>query len=62
MARSDSRIREESQRIQAKCLMETHVKGVFGFVLFMDVSGLDIPDLRFCKCCWSCTLDVSRRC
>ena len=25
MARSDSRISEESQRIQAKCLMETHV-------------------------------------
>ena len=47
MARSDSRISEESQRIQAKCLMETHVKVFFGFVLFMDVSGLDIPDLRF---------------
>ena len=26
MARSDSRMREESKRIQAKCLMEIHVK------------------------------------
>jgi len=32
MARSDSRMSEESQRIQAKCLMETHVKVFFGFV------------------------------
>ena len=52
MARSDSRMREESKRIQAKCLMEIHVKSFvwskcFSFCFSMDVSGLDIPDLRY---------------
>ena len=32
MARSDSRMKEESKRIQAKCLMEIHVKKIFCLV------------------------------
>ena len=49
MARSDSRMKEESKRIQAKCLMEIHVKSFvwskcFSF-LPMDVSGMDFPDV-----------------
>ena len=42
MARSDSRISEESQRIQAKCLMETHVK-VFWFCVIHECQWIGYP-------------------
>ena len=43
MARSDSRMSEESQRIQAKCLMETHVKVFFGFVFIHGCQWIGYP-------------------
>ena len=60
MARSDSRISEESQRIQAKCLMETHVK-VF-LVLFYSWMSVDWISRIWgsCQCCWNCPLDGSK--
>ena len=57
MARSDSRMKEESRRIQAKYLMEIHVMVLFYSWMSVDwISRIWGP----CQCCWNCTLDVSK--
>ena len=66
MARSDSWVKEESQRIQANCLMEIQVKicclvKVFCF-LFYSWMSLDWISRMWgsCQCCWNCPLDGSK--